>query len=947
MTPIFFQPVWLLLVVPLAVAWFVWPLPNRGLRWVRAATFALILFALARFAIRLPDRAGTVIVVADRSESMPKQSDAAQKEIIDLLYKSMGARDQLGIVSFGRQAIVEQAPQHGGFNGFTAQVGPEHSDLNSAIETALALIPQDGGGRILVVSDGKWTGKDPVASAARAAGRAVPIDYRFLSRPQASDIAIQSFFAPDSVLPEQAYVLSGWIRSPAEEDVQYELRRGSTVIASGTKHVSSGVTRLMFRDRSGNSGVSEYTLAIQGPKDDPVPENNSARALVSVEGAKPVLVVSSAGANSGLCKLLGSGGVDVIGKTPGQCNWSLEELAQFSAVLIENVSANQIGPSGMETLASWVEETASGLMLTGGQKMYGPGGYFKSPLDRILPVSMEMRREHRKMSLAIVVALDRSGSMSAPVGDGRIKMDLADLGTAQVLDLLSPMDELGVIAVDTASHVIVPLDDVEKNQAMRPKILSIGSQGGGIVVCVALQSAAEMIVGAKAQTRHIILFADAADSRQDLCDYSELISKMREAGVTISVVGLGTEKDVDADILKDVAQRGGGSCYFASNPEEIPRLFAQDTFTVARSTFVDQPSAFEFTAGFSSLGEVPGENPPALGGYNLCYIRPEANLAAVTSDEYKAPVVASWNAGNGRVLCYTGEADGKYSGDFAAWKQAGEFYSTLARWTAGKRSVLPDDQLLTQEVRGGVCLVQLHLDPERKADPFSGSPRVKILHGLTGAAPEKETLPLRWKDADLLEATIPITGRETVLGTVEIPGEQAVTLPPVCLPYSPEFAPDQPGRGAATLAQIAMTSGGKERIEIPQTWADLQSRPRYVELTPWLLVAAVILFLLEIFERRTGWISRWFTRAPAAIQAQNESEEEPATAPRATGNFWNRFLAKRKSRSKLSVAPAAKTKSETTAKSSGPKTEEIPKADSNLDAFKKARERAERRTNRE
>ena len=114
-------------------------------------------------------------------------------------------------------------------------------------------------------------------------------------------------------------------------------------------------------------------------------------------------------------------------------------------MILENVPANEIGMNGMETLASWVEETGSGLTMTGGQKSYGPGGYFKSPLDRVMPVSMEMRREHRKLSLAIVVALDRSGSMAMPAGGGRTKMDLADLGTVQVLDLLSPMDEIGVI----------------------------------------------------------------------------------------------------------------------------------------------------------------------------------------------------------------------------------------------------------------------------------------------------------------------------------------------------------------------------------------------------------------------------------------------------------------------------------------------------------------------
>jgi hypothetical protein len=441
---VLFQPVWLLLLIPLAAAWFAWPLPNRWLKILRAVIFLVIVLALAQLAIKLPDRAGTVIVVADRSESMPQNSDAAEKEIIGLLHKSMGPRDQLGVVAFGRDAVVEQSPQRGEFAGFTAQVGADHSSVNNAIESALSLIPPDGGGRILVLSDGKWTGKDPAAAAARAAGRGVAVDFRLLARPQVGDVAIQSFLTPQSVQPDQAFAMSAWVQAPADQEIQYQLQRGDDIISSGTKKISAGRTRLMFRDRATTAGVNEYTVTIKGEQDDPVPENNSARALVGVEGAKPVLVVSSVGENSGLVKLLRGGAIEVVGKTPAQCKWSLEELSQFSSVILENVPAGQIGMSGMETLASWVEETGSGLAMTGGQKSYGPGGYFKSPLERVMPISMEMRREHRKLSVAVVVALDRSGSMSMPAGGGRIKMDLADLGTVQVLDLLSPMDEFGV-----------------------------------------------------------------------------------------------------------------------------------------------------------------------------------------------------------------------------------------------------------------------------------------------------------------------------------------------------------------------------------------------------------------------------------------------------------------------------------------------------------------------
>jgi hypothetical protein len=509
------------------------------------------------------------------------------------------------------------------------------------------------------------------------------------------------------------------------------------------------------------------------------------------------------------------------------------------------------------------------------------------------------------------------------------------------------MDEFGVFAVDTEPHLIVPLDSAEKNQALRGQILSIGSQGGGIVVCEALQAAARMIAGAKAQTRHIIMFADAADSRQQLCDYGPLIEKCRESDVTISCVGLGTEHDVDADILEDIAKRGGGTCYFSDSPEEIPRLFAQDTFTVARSTFVEDPTAFQFTPGFSSLGALPA-TPPNLGGYNLCYIRPEANLAAVTGDEYKAPVVSSWNAGNGRVLCFAGEADGKYSGPLAGWNQAGEFYATLARWTAGKRQPLPDDQMLTEQVRDGVCFVQLHLDPERKADPFSELPRVKVLRGLAGMPPAKETLALEWKNADLLETEIPMNGRETVLNTVEIPGQQPVTLAPVCLPYSPEFAPEQPGRGAAALEQIATTSGGRERIEIPQTWAELQVKSRYIEIVPWLLIVAVALFLLEIFERRTGWVSRLFGRKRVAPAAEVPAKEAGPSAP---SREQERVLKQAVRKRKQTVAPATPAAAPKAAKAEASPPKPAPpqpaSTESSLDALRKARERADRRTKRD
>jgi Mg-chelatase subunit ChlD len=880
------HPIWLFLLIPLGLSLWRWPLPSRLLLGLRCAATALVLLALCGLALRLPSRDGTVVVVADRSLSMPPGSEAAQKEAIDLIQGAMGRDDRLAVVSFGQAARVERAPDVGKFPGFLQEVGGDGSNLADALQTALSLVPPDAPGKVLVLSDGRWTGSDPAGVVARAAARGLAIDYRPLQRSVANDLAIARIDAPPVVAPGEAFLVTAWVQSPVAQSVACELRRGNHVLASGQQQLTGGLNRLTFRDRSTEGGTHSYTLKVTGTSDDPVPENNTARVLVGVHGPRPLLHVHTS-KGSGLAKLLRAGKLSIREASPEACAWTLEELSKYSCVLLENVAAEKIGGAGMDTLATWVRETGSGLMMTGGQRSYGQGGYYKSPLEPILPVSMELRNEHRKLSVAIVVALDRSGSMAVPVGGGRCKMDLANRGTVEVLDLLGPMDEFGCIAVDTIPHVIAPLSSVKDKDPVRGDILKIESMGGGIFIYEALKAAAEMVQPAKAATKHIILFADANDSEEP-GDYKTLVARCREAGITVSVIGLGTEKDHDADLLRDIAKRGDGRVFFSDKPEELPRLFAEDTFVVARNTFLDEPVRVQATPALEALTGRAFDIARPIGGYNLCYLRPAATLGAVTEDEYKAPVVAAWQAGTGRVLCYTGEADGKFAGPITAWPDVGHYFTSLARWAAGQSGNLPKNMLVTQEVRNGVGLVQLHLDPERKGEAFTSLPKLTVLAARPGEVPKTEKTTLRWSGPDTLAAEVPLHGTETALATVEVPGSDPVALPPVCLPYSPEYQPAEADRGLPALERMARATGGKERVDLAGIWKELPRQARLVPVGPWLLALAVVLLLLEVLERRTGLLSRqgylvWEAVETTAARLRPRRQARPALAPPVAG----------------------------------------------------------------
>jgi hypothetical protein len=156
--------------------------------------------------------------------------------------------------------------------------------------------------------------------------------------------------------------------------------------------------------------------------------------------------------------------------------------------------------------------------------------------------------------------------------------------------------------------------------------------------------------------------------------------------------------------------------------------------------------------------------------------------------------------------------------------------------------------------------------------------------------PRAEKAALQWKDADTLALEVPLYGTETALATVDIPGHGPVALPPVCLPYSPEYKPAASGSGIAALERLARATGGKERVDLAGIWGELPKQPRLVEMGPWLLIVAVVLLLLEVLERRTALLAGWghrlgrqgkrpFKRGGQTEQQRNAADMQEGAIP--------------------------------------------------------------------
>ena len=847
-------PELLLLIVPLLFVYF-WRGRSPGLGGlVRIVILAILAVVAAVPLAPLGGRGVDVVIVADLSRSMPADSRTRELEVIRMLDQRASTGDRVGIVAYGREARIDRLPEEFGTSAdFLREVDPDGSDLGGAISLAASLISRERPGRLIVLSDGESNGAPVDAAAYEAASRGLPLDFRLFSRSETADIAVESLDVPGVVDEREPFQFTASVRTDRTVESEAVLFRDGIEIARMKRTFEPGATELAFRDVIDRPGVARYRLQLLAAGDR-VPDNNVGNGAVRVDPPATILLVNGSGGPDNLSRALSAGKLNVDIIAPSAFPKDLAALTAYRGVILENVPASRMGPPALEALVHFSTDLGGGLLLTGGGGSFGVGGYFKSALDPYLPVSMELKNEHRKLSLAMVVALDRSGSMAAPVGDGRTKMDLANEGTCAAIETLGPYDEIGVIAVDSSPHVISSLVSASDKDRICGDVRRIQSMGGGIFTYTALVTAAQMVQESEKGTRHIVLFADAADAEEP-GDYQRLLDRLTPLGITVSVIGLGSESDADAAFLKDVAARGQGRLHFAATPDDLPRLFAQEAITVARSSFVTDPTPARALPDLVLLGESPASAFPNLDGYNLTYLRPGATMGVVTTDEYKAPVLAFWHRGLGRVAALTAEADGKYSSRLNAWSDFQGFAVGLGRWLLGGEP--PSGVRATIDRTGGQGVVRVELDPDRRR----GAPGDVRVATATIVPPGERTggatrrLTLSWIGEDTLEARFPLEKAGLYLGAVQLGTGTVLPLAPLSLPYSPEFEPrTDPEEGKKTLREIARVTGGAERT----TWDDVFSarllRNRQVkDLVIPLTLMLLLLQMTEIAGRRLLW----------------------------------------------------------------------------------------------
>jgi Mg-chelatase subunit ChlD len=869
--PEFAQPaaLWLLALVPLALlARWRGGVPESAARRVagsvlRAAALAALAVALAGPLASGFSRHTDLVFALDVSGSVGREGAT---QALDFINRAIAARDpqtRIGVVVFGADAAVESLVRADvqPLDAIASDVPREGSNLARAIEVAAGAFPPGQQRRVVLLSDGHENAGDARAAAAVARSIGVEIVAIPLQQDTVRDeVAIEAIEVPSQVRVHEPFEVRTAVHSARAGQAQLLILRNGQLLREVALTLTPGTNEYGFVEQADSGGLREYEAIVNSDRDTEQ-ENNRYQAFVEVSGAPRVLhVVGAPGMQQHVSAALGAQGLDVHEVPATALPASMHELGDFELIILNNVSGFDLSLAKMELLERYVRDAGGGVVMLGGDRSYGAGGYFATPVERLLPVTMDVKSTIKIPTLSVVFVLDRSGSMGSS-SHGEEKIEIAKSAAMSSIALLNPLDRVSVLAFDDESEWIVPPSEVGNRQPISEKLRALGA-GGSTDLVRALDEAVRVMGEEQAKVKHLIVLSDGLTGID--ADFTRFVAQVHDKGITVSTVALGV--DADRALMSGLAASGQGRFYYTDDARDVPRIFTSETMVVARNLVVERDTRpllrypGELLAGFDAQAF------PPLAGYMRTFARPAAQVLLATADD--DPLLATWRYGLGKAVAFTSDLSGRWGRAWVQWDGFARFVAQTARWSMrrdGRETLRP--RFEHDGERGEVVVDVLDAD-ERFINDLDMRATVADPQRQTRAVALAQVAPGRYR------GHFPLAGAGRYYVSLSGAAGELRVGPKtfgLAVPYSREFR--DRGVDRALLDDVAAATGGAVLPLSATSLPALLAARAGVSGEHWrvwwpLLFAALALLVLEIAVRKLvappSWRAWWARRTGRA-----------------------------------------------------------------------------------
>lgn len=819
---------------------------RRLLLVLRSLLAVTALLAIASPARLMTSRDQSVIFLLDHSRSQGPDGLRSVYDLAGKLGERLATNPSAGFVAVGDDAKLllnpgdtRPLPDSEEAARIMDELGAS-SNFERGIDFARGLFPAGSSRHLVLVGDGVETRGSLLDAANEAAVAGIKIHAIGVTGNIQPDVRVTRLTASQSRLNEGASLeLEATVEGSLSGPGKLRLFENGVEVDSAVVDLKAGeLLTHRFTRVPEKRNIYNYRAVIEGFEGrDAIPENNEALSIVDVRGKPLYLYVEGEeGESRYLVSAMEKEGIRLDVRAPEGLPESLQELAGYDGIILSDIPAHRIGEARMTAMRDYVEKLGGGFIMIGGMNSFGVGGYYRTPIEEVLPVKLKAPDQEEFQSSALALVVDRSGSMAGQ------KIEICKSAAVASAELLTNKDYIGVYAFDSQVHEVVPMTKVTSISTIASQIAQIGS-GGGTNAYPGMVRAREELNRVKSKIKHMIVLTDGQTSGEG---YQALASQCHAEGITISTVAVGGGAQVG--LLQSIAAAGGGQSYVTMDPTSIVRIFTQDTLTHTGRMIREEAFEPKLVEAHPMLRDWKDGTAPPLLGYVKTNRKATAQVPLVT--DTGDPLLAHWRFGLGKVTAFTSDCKSRWAALWVGdWDGYSRVWSQILRETARAPQGLNMDLRLEEEGSEVKVSVDLAEDAATRLD--GAKVEADIFHvpanALGSGMKTFATLTLGQEGPGWYESRFRPSDPGVYLVRARS-GSQMVSAGHVHNP-SGEVAT---GRiDDVLLREVCRITGGtylaKADDPIELTGENVS---RYVELWPYLMLAFLALFLLDLIVRR-------------------------------------------------------------------------------------------------
>ena len=782
-----------------------------------------------------------VFFCLDVSESIPADQRLKAEAFIEQAAAAMQAEDQAGLIVFGKHPSIEVSLSAGlDALDIKSIVNPRNTNIHDALQLAIGRLPRQGKNKIVLFSDGNENRRHSrnMASLAGSLGieiHPVPLETWFGN----NEAFIKSLDTPSDVALETPFEIRVVVVSSVENRGELVMVKNGNLFVRRPIALKAGTNVITLADTLAEPGLYLYK-AVVNFSDDTFFQNNEGLSFTKGTRKARVLYLTDKEPGSNyLIEALRVQGLAIdlehIKNIPG----ALHGFVDYNAVMLDNVSGRSISLSTMEQIERYVKDTGGGLIMVGGDTSFGAGHYKKTPLEKALPVYMDTPTDIKLSELYLIFVIDKSSSMTSSYKD-QSKLEMAKIAAFSSIEMLNPIDSVGIVTFDTEFSWTVPITTANDRQKIA-RDLSRVAEGGGTDLYPALKEVQNVLEQIPSGRKHVIVLSDGETEE---ADFQSLVGSMRAAGISLSTVSIGQGANVS--LMRSMAEWGAGRAYYTDDPASIPKIFTGETKIISKKTITEKTMQPAVKMSGEILQGLANDRLPAIYGQVITYPKPGATLLIETE---QGPLLAAWQYGLGRSVAFTSDLSNRWGKDWVTWQHYGRFISQMVKWVQRKETGRQFKAAIDSQGQNRNFLVDVTTDQNRFVNYLDLNATVLLPSGNDQTFAMEQIAPGRYR------AAFPAEEIGAYYFSVYSNASEDAASPRTFgfgIPYTAEF--NRTAVDKDLLQDLAAATKGR-LLTIDNIPADLfnnnsDSKHSKTPLWPYLVIVFLLLLIADVIARK-------------------------------------------------------------------------------------------------